>query len=645
MNARAVSFWEKAAAGSVLLLAFLLPLAFYLKTYDSVMIKELTLQGGAALALAFTLLRHVESGRLEVPAGRVWLAGWAAALLVWIGVSCAAGPHPQAAFFGGARLAAYVLLFLLVLVGPASVSFAAALSDWMIGAAALASVYAIVQALGGDPLAWKGLFGTQAFSTLGHPDLLGVFLGLVFPLCLSRSADAERSAGGRGFARFASLACAFGLLASGSLLGLLTFAVSSFAFAAATLAFLPGDRAQGSGWTAAVAIPALTLAIFNLGGPGLRERAVKQWALCGEIWSGALGMLGENLWTGVGAGAFHAAYPAYQTPRLFELGGTHDFMASAAHSGFLRIACETGLIGLLLCGGLLVTVLVVAGRDLARRAREGEERSSLLMAGQWSALLGLAAAGAVGSVWMSPAPGVFLWLFAGSLAGLALERGSSTVRVIPIPASPGLRRTLYVPVAVPLVFCLVWQTRFAGSDRDLNFGLYSARRLNGEEALKRFDRVSPWHKDAAMARYLAGNIHLDRRTPRDLDRALELYGEVERIHPHYARVGLKKSLAYLQRGDWARSRDSVKRHIGVHPGDPDAYALLVEVSTILGEKDQALWAATQLVRYQPDEPAHWRLLAEQYRAQKRYMTARKMLDRAERVHDLAGTRTKTRSIY
>lgn len=69
----------------------------------------------------------------------------------------------------------------------------------------------------------------------------------------------------------------------------------------------------------------------------------------------------KDYWlTGSGGGTFYVTFPRYYAERL---NGVHDF----AHNDFVQIAAETGVIGLLLCGG--VVVLAAANALLAMRRR------------------------------------------------------------------------------------------------------------------------------------------------------------------------------------------------------------------------------------------------------------------------------------
>ena len=68
---------------------------------------------------------------------------------------------------------------------------------------------------------------------------------------------------------------------------------------------------------------------------------------------------------------------------------------------------------------------------------------------------------------------------------------------------------------------------------------------------------------------------------------------------------------------------------------------MVAISVHLKKQDQAQEAARQLVRISPDDPKNWFLLSDLYKQKGDYKMARRMLDRAERVHDYASSETTT----
>lgn len=119
-------------------------------------------------------------------------------------------------------------------------------------------------------------------------------------------------------------------------------------------------------------------------------------------WEVALDAFGEQPLHGKGAGSYQFEWDRNRT---------ESFAVVDAHSLYLEVLGELGVVGLVLLGGALVAILV----GLARRLG-GPERQA------YAALIALLAAWAVhaGIDWDWEMPAVTLWLFA--LAGLGLAR-------------------------------------------------------------------------------------------------------------------------------------------------------------------------------------------------------------------------------
>ncbi|MFH2202624.1 MAG: hypothetical protein ABIJ96_05890 [Elusimicrobiota bacterium] len=578
MNERLTEFWEKGANAGVKLLAFVLPLAFYLKTYNTDLVKEATLLAGVCVIWFCTVARHIEAGRVEWPANRTLIAVLAKALCGWLLVVWALSAQPELYAFPLMRFLLFVTLFLLVATGPASVSFAAGLSAAASAAAGLAGLYAVLQAAGLDPLLWQGAYGRQAFATMARPELLGVFSAAAFPLALSLTVNPTAQRAKRLAAHAAAAAAFTGVILSGSGTALAVFAVAAALFSLFALARLGGEG-RAAGWLAAAAVPAAALGTIAYGG------------------------------------GFAALLSLRLRPSLLPASGTGPA---------------------LLCAVLLLAVFASSLKDYLRRSREGELRAAAIIAGQWAGAFAILLAGLLGAAANSAAIGALLWLLAGSLTGLALERGAAQVYVIPIPAPPGLRRLLYLPAgALAALGCLAALT-LMGWDCNHNTALHLAGRGETAAAVARFDGVSLWHPNGLHARYLAANLTAGAG---DWENALRRYDQLERRARHYRRLDFRKAaaLAALHRG--AEAERSLLAYVKFRTDDPEAYRLLVDVSTDLGKNEQSHRAALQLVRLEPDEPRHWHLLAEQYKRRGDYANARRMLDRASKVRDYAGGKT------
>ncbi len=178
---------------------------------------------------------------------------------------------------------------------------------------------------------------------------------------------------------------------------------------------------------------------------------------------------------------------------------------------------------------------------------------------------------------------------------------------------------------------MVWDCRH-------NTALHLASLGKTEESVKQFDGVSVWHPNGAHARYLAANLVADKG---DWEAALARYAELESFARHYRRTDYRKAAIYAKLRRRPEAEKSLLAYTRYIENDEEAYRLLVDVSIHLKKQDQAHRSALQLVRIAPNDPKNWFLLSDLYKQKGEYQMARRMLDRAERVHDYAGANTST----
>ncbi len=163
-----------------------------------------------------------------------------------------------------------------------------------------------------------------------------------------------------------------------------------------------------------------------------------------ELWQGALTMIRSQPLAGVGLGNYYTTHM-----RLFS--GDHPLAAlqykGTAHSLYLQLWSERGIIGLVLGVGVLAGALVLLGR-LAARGREADTRAiALALAG---GLLALAVNGLFQYVFYVRTIELLAWLMIGWAAGLA---GPA--------APPQGRRAIWLWLALPLALGSLIYENFA----------------------------------------------------------------------------------------------------------------------------------------------------------------------------------------
>lgn len=176
---------------------------------------------------------------------------------------------------------------------------------------------------------------------------------------------ARQSLGPGGLWLLACAVVAAGLFASVSRGGLLAFAGGLFLVGGLTLARRGRDSMEGRWLFPLLAVIVAVAVVFGLtgvvgrlleSGADLSGRAV-QWRL-------TLGMLPEYWPFGIGAGAYGAAFPAWQDGSLS--GASYDH----AHNDYLELIVEQGLVGALLLGA----ALFAGGRRIVSGMRTRHDR-------------------------------------------------------------------------------------------------------------------------------------------------------------------------------------------------------------------------------------------------------------------------------
>lgn len=627
MSARMALLWHRAGEAVLLFMAFILPLGFYLKTYDSVTIKTATLQlGTLALVLAW-ILKGIERGRWEAPKAAWPMLVPALFLLAWTGLRFAVSEFRLAALPGFLNQVLFIAAFCVALLEYGGADAARRLTGWTLAAAWIACLYALVQKLGLDPFIWKGAFGDRVFSTLADPDLLGQFLALCFPLAAAGMSDLENGLV-RPVADFVlMLLCCLAIYWTGSAQALLALALQGVVFAVVVAALIADSRARVAGLLASVLALGTVAAAFNFS-PKAERSLLYEGAFKTRAWAGTWDLIRERPWTGQGPGSYALHFPRHRPPALIRLEGGHNTMTEHPESLILELAAESGLVGAFLWLALFGSVLAGAWRAAGRFQEQGALDAAAYTVGLSAALLGalLSSQFCLGGTFI--VPGWLIWPLAGILGGLSLLASPGPVTVLPLPWSEGTRRLLYGPAcALALVlgaFPLLWFL----SDVRHNQGVYHAKRKNWDQALAEWASVRPGAPAYIMAAYFKGHVYLDWGKPED---ALRQYAVVESLAPDYVQVHFQKGIARLKFWDWAGAEGDFERAARLDPDFAPAHRRLSEAALAAGHLERARRAALTAVSLEPREEANRQALAAVYIKEKRTAEARRVLRDGERL--------------
>jgi len=167
------------------ILAFLIALSFYLKTYDSCQIKITLLHIGAIIIIAAWLLKVIERGSLLVRKEQRLYAIPALFFLLSGIISFFISPFKFTSFEELTRRVLYIGIFLIALIEFDTPEKVNRMFRWVLAATFISVFYGLIQFVDFDPFIWRRAFGDRIFSTFGNPNFFAAFLVLVTPLILT----------------------------------------------------------------------------------------------------------------------------------------------------------------------------------------------------------------------------------------------------------------------------------------------------------------------------------------------------------------------------------------------------------------------------------------------------------------------------
>lgn len=276
-------------------------LAFVRAGVDGFTTVKATLVWWAAMAL----LACCPAGRSRSGADELrWsaFARTAGALVVVLIVATVVAPSPLRALVGdagrhsgvGVWIAALILAVAAARVARAAPAHQVGIVEITVAGSVPVSMYAMMQALGADPLVWRAVEGgPQVFSTLGNADYLSAWLGMVLPLALWLALRGGGSAAGWRVLGLAAWVLGLSAaIASGSLQG----PVAGLAGSAIVVVFRRPRR-----WIIPVTVVMCVIGLSVVAG---NPNARRSFETRRPIWAAAWRMAATAPIAGVGPGHF-----------------------------------------------------------------------------------------------------------------------------------------------------------------------------------------------------------------------------------------------------------------------------------------------------------------------------------------------------
>lgn len=579
MNARNYSDWRYWSKYIFLVMAAALPVAFYLRTYDSVTIKYTLMQFGTLLALAVWLLGSLAEGRFELPRKLLPFLLPAAALLAWNALRFFTAPYRAAALPGFLNIEILLATYVLALLGLGTAGMRrlllAAAGGW-----AIAVVYGLLQRLGIDPFVWKGAFGDKVFSTLGNPAFFAAYLAAMAPVVLMLAADAELPRPLRAAAAVFSAAGGAAIAFTGARAELLVYLLGLLAFGALAQFRLSGAQRKPA-LLAAVLSGAVCLGVFFAAAP-----KPDIWSSTGRqagLIRASAGRMGAAAWlTGFGPGSFWVHYPSYRAGEQILGHHRHNIQTDHAGSEPLEQLAEGGLPALALWLWLFAVVLR-RGFGAAGRGRYGGYAAALVVS--------TACALAVSAFSLNaPRSSSFGWAMYFNAALLALlaagAEGGGKVLAVPVPFAR-LRLALVAAVAAGAVWTGFFFAYIFASDMRHNLAIFQSKRSEWDLALEAFNKEQPGAPTYMMAQYFIGNVYQDRG---ELEKAVEQYRKVRSLAPDYVNVHMQEATALRKLGRNGEAIERLERQVKLDPVWDKPWRMLYDIYLSAGEDAKALEA-------------------------------------------------------
>lgn len=569
--------WRSVLRASMVFLAVALPIAFYLRTYDSATIKITLLQLGVIAGAAAWVWGGISEGRFEAPAGSAPVLLPAALLLLWNAARFMFSDYRLAGTTGFVMQAAFLLSFMFTVTAFSRRDLRGTVL-MILGAWTVALIYGFLQFAGLDLFVWRGAFGSRVFSTLGNPTLFAAYSSICAPLALSIACDEENPFWLRCAAGALSLLGAFLLAWTGDLIsrGIFMFIMAAYTAAAwRTLNF----KARAAAGLLSAACLAMSLAPFSSLPAAHKDRHPE---FLRETWKGTAALIADQPLLGSGPGSFWVRYPAFRRPAVIMMEGLHNGQTDHPENELLEQWADGGLPAVILWVWLFGALLYKGVKRLAAAEPGGQ---LVYVGGLLTATIGSVLFMLLSVSSRFPAPG-WLMFFVAGLLGAAAAGGRDTVLALPLPFG-GARRGLSLAAMAVFLFPAYGAVKAFQSDIAHNLGIFYSKGGNWAEAAREYEREVPWAPSYTMSRYFLGNTYADRGQPGDLEKALASYREVRGIAPDYVSVAYREAKVLEKTGDHEQAIERMERQVRIDPVWDDTWQFLAGLYEKTGDTQKA----------------------------------------------------------
>jgi len=276
------------------------------------------------------------------------------------------------------------------------------------------------------------------------------------------------------------------------------------------------------------------------------------------IWEGTISMICAHPWLGCGKGAYFIFYPRFRHIDYW-LSSHPTNLTIHAHNEFLQIWSETGIIGLIIFLGIIITVLWIAVKKIDMWKNDPSRR--YLMIGMASSVICLLTHNLVSNNLQMPSSAISLWLVFGLIIGMASNYPVS-------PAQKSVRRfkPLIFLALTPIMVIIVWY--ILAMPMISQYLFRQAWRERGEnrwpQAVTKYRKAVEWNPYDTELHYRLAYAYIQCGL---LNKAIEEYKNVCKIAPDYGDVHRNMGIIYIKQKKYILAEQHFSRALKINPYD------------------------------------------------------------------------------
>ncbi|MDP8219455.1 MAG: O-antigen ligase family protein [Candidatus Theseobacter exili] len=430
------------------------------------------------------------------------------------------------------------------------------------------------------------LRSNAAMSTFGNKNCYGAFLVLSLPIFLA-SVCCSMEKWKTIIAGISAACCLCGLILSnswGAWIGLFS--------GISVLLILSSKFCRSFRLRFSLSIIVIVLFAIMLV-PAIRNSLQKQIAqdIRPLIWESAVRMCMDNPMIGVGPGRFFEMFPSYRSPEYFRhiksVSGTRH-----AHSEFIELASETGVMGLL--AFILLVIYVIYNGIKTLFNEDISKDKKLLLAGMISGITGLLVHNTIDVNLRFTSSAVPFWFCLGMIAGLTANTSKPLVfdvnRKLAYIAAISVTILAAWLLVKGVVFPIEGQVYFKQAIRLRNQGNWKEAAVSYMLALKADQSLFDARYKLAYCLAYAGEPLA----------ALEVYKKCNEIAPHFGNVHKNMAIIYGSVGNEKAAIDEFIIQKKLNPYDIQVRENLVRIYMKMDKKTDAIVELCDIIKMFPE---------------------------------------------